>query len=577
MLKLLRYLKGYRLKTVLGPLFKLIEAILELIVPVVVARIIDEAIPLGRAGDYSLLIKYGIIMLVLAVVGLAFSITAQYFASRASMGFGTNLRRGLYHHINGLNQTDADRFGAPSLLTRLIADTTQAQQGIAMFIRLVLRSPFIVIGSIVMAMLIDVKLSLIFIGVSILISVVLYLVMRSTFSKYIEARDRLDEVSLSVRENLAGARVVRAFSRSDLEITEFNGKSDKLEKISIKINAISNLLNPASYILINLAVIAVLWFGGKQVYYGSLTQGEVIALTNYLTQIMNALIVLANLVVTFSRASASAKRINEVFDAPTVPDGGNGADVDYSAAAVEFDNVNFSYVGGGKNALTDISFSLPKGSVTGIVGGTGSGKSTLVQLIAGLYSADKNGVKVFGNDVGEYTAAQKNELIGFAMQKSMLFSGTIRENMLWRKPTATDDEIIEALKAAQAYDFVFAKTGGLDFVLSEGGKNLSGGQRQRLNVARALVGHPKILILDDSSSALDFATDAALRKALKTYCADATQIVISQRATSMQNMDKILVMDDGAIVGDGTHEQLLKTCSQYKEIYNSQVSEEERV
>jgi ABC transporter, permease/ATP-binding protein len=577
MLKLLPYLKGYRVKTILGPLFKLVEAILELLVPVVVAKIIDEAIPAGRAGDYSLLTKYGVYMLVLAAVGLLFALVAQYFASRASMGFGTNLRKGLYEHINTLSQADVDKFGAPSLMTRLVGDTTQCQQGVAMFIRLVTRAPFVVIGSIIMAITIAPKLSLIFIGASLLIAIILYFIMSHSFRAYGVARGLLDDVSLSVRENLNGVRVIRAFSRGDREKAEFNRKNDKMTAISIAIGNVSNLTNPASYAIINIAVILVLWLGGKQVYYGNLSQGSIIALVNYLTQIMIALAVLANLVVTFSRASASAKRINEVFATPSSRLGGDGAAPDYSAPAIEVKNLAFTYAGNSKSTLSGINFTIEKGQTLGIVGGTGSGKSTLVQLIAGLYDVTDGEINLFGHPVSQYTAAEKNALIGFAMQKSVLFSGTIKSNLLWRKPTASDDELIAAIKTAQAYEFVSKKPGGLDEPVVEGGNNFSGGQKQRLNVARALVGKPDILILDDSSSALDFATDAALRKSLREDCKGMTTVVISQRATSMQAMDLILVMDDGAIVGAGTHSELLASCPEYREIYNSQVAEEDRV
>lgn len=577
MLKLLPYLKGYRVKTILGPLFKLVEAILELLVPVVVAKIIDEAIPAGRAGDYSLLTKYGVYMLVLAAVGLLFALVAQYFASRASMGFGTNLRKGLYEHINTLSQADVDKFGAPSLMTRLVGDTTQCQQGVAMFIRLVTRAPFVVIGSIIMAITIAPKLSLIFIGASLLIAIILYFIMSHSFRAYGVARGLLDDVSLSVRENLNGVRVIRAFSRGDREKAEFNRKNDKMTSISIAIGNVSNLTNPASYAIINIAVILVLWLGGKQVYYGNLSQGSIIALVNYLTQIMIALAVLANLVVTFSRASASAKRINEVFATPSSRLGGDGAAPDYSAPAIEVKNLAFTYAGNSKSTLSGINFTIEKGQTLGIVGGTGSGKSTLVQLIAGLYDVTDGEINLFGHPVSQYTAAEKNALIGFAMQKSVLFSGTIKSNLLWRKPTASDDELIAAIKTAQAYEFVSKKPGGLDEPVVEGGNNFSGGQKQRLNVARALVGKPDILILDDSSSALDFATDAALRKSLREDCKGITTVVISQRATSMQAMDLILVMDDGAIVGAGTHSELLASCPEYREIYNSQVAEEDRV
>ena len=577
MLKLLPYLKGYRVKTILGPLFKLVEAILELLVPVVVAKIIDEAIPAGRAGDYSLLTKYGVYMLVLAAVGLLFALVAQYFASRASMGFGTNLRKGLYEHINTLSQADVDKFGAPSLMTRLVGDTTQCQQGVAMFIRLVTRAPFVVIGSIIMAITIAPKLSLIFIGASLLIAIILYFIMSHSFRAYGVARGLLDDVSLSVRENLNGVRVIRAFSRGDREKAEFNRKNDKMTSISIAIGNVSNLTNPASYAIINIAVILVLWLGGKQVYYGNLSQGSIIALVNYLTQIMIALAVLANLVVTFSRASASAKRINEVFATPSSRLGGDGAAPDYSAPAIEVKNLAFTYAGNSKSTLSGINFTIEKGQTLGIVGGTGSGKSTLVQLIAGLYDVTDGEINLFGHPVSQYTVAEKNALIGFAMQKSVLFSGTIKSNLLWRKPTASDDELIAAIKTAQAYEFVSKKPGGLDEPVVEGGNNFSGGQKQRLNVARALVGKPDILILDDSSSALDFATDAALRKSLREDCKGMTTVVISQRATSMQAMDLILVMDDGAIVGAGTHSELLASCPEYREIYNSQVAEEDRV
>lgn len=577
MFKLLSYLKGYRIKTVLGPIFKLVEAVLELIVPLVVADIIDEAIPLGEQGDYSLLIRYGIYMFLLAAVGLGFALVAQFFASRASMGFGTNLRRGLYSHINTLSQTDIDKIGAPSLMTRLVGDTTQCEQGVAMFIRLVTRAPFMVIGSIIMAMTIDVNLSLVFIGASILISVLLYFIMSHTFRAYGTARSSLDDVALSVRENLSGTRVIRAFSRSRREKEEFYAKNDKLTKISVSIGKISNFTNPATYVIINVAIILILWLGGKEVYYGALKQGQIIALVNYLTQIMLALTVLANLVVSFSRASASAKHINEVFALPAARSGGDGAEADYSAPAISVENLDFSYAGSSKNTLSGISFELLKGQTLGIVGGTGSGKSTLVQLIAGLYTAPRGTIKLFGKDVDDYTAEQKNNMIGFAMQKSVLFSGSLRDNMLWRDGSATTEDIVKALKTAQAYDFVMQKQGGLDMVVREGGGNLSGGQKQRLNIARALVGGPDILILDDSSSALDFATDAALRSAIKRDCEGMTVVVISQRATSMQAMDLILVMDDGKVVGKGTHELLLKSCTEYREIYNSQVAEEDRV
>ena len=526
MLKLLPYLKGYRVKTILGPLFKLVEAILELLVPVVVAKIIDEAIPAGRAGDYSLLTKYGVYMLVLAAVGLLFALVAQYFASRASMGFGTNLRKGLYEHINTLSQADVDKFGAPSLMTRLVGDTTQCQQGVAMFIRLVTRAPFVVIGSIIMAITIAPKLSLIFIGASLLIAIILYFIMSHSFRAYGVARGLLDDVSLSVRENLNGVRVIRAFSRGDREKAEFNRKNDKMTAISIAIGNVSNLTNPASYAIINVAVILVLWLGGKQVYYGNLSQGSIIALVNYLTQIMIALAVLANLVVTFSRASASAKRINEVFATPSSRLGGDGAAPDYSAPAIEVKNLAFTYAGNSKSTLSGINFTIEKGQTLGIVGGTGSGKSTLVQLIAGLYDVTDGEINLFGHPVSQYTAAEKNALIGFAMQKSVLFSGTIKSNLLWRKPTASDDELIAAIKTAQAYEFVSKKPGGLDEPVVEGGNNFSGGQKQRLTLAVSDWIDTPVLILDEPTSGLDFKNMMRISEHLKALAQKGKTILI---------------------------------------------------
>lgn len=577
MLRLTTYLKGYRIKTVLGPLFKLIEAVFELFTPIVVAWIIDEAIPRGQQGDLSGLFIGGGIVLGLGVLGLAFALTAQFFASRASLGFGTNLRRDLYAHINTFSYAELDKFSTASLITRLTADTNQAQQAVAMFIRLVLRAPFIVVGAIVMAMLIDVKLSLIFIGAAIIIAAALALIMSGTIPKYKTVQEKLDDVSRLARENLSGARVVRAFDAAQREKDAFDIASDDLSSSSIKAGALSALLNPLTYAVLNLAVIAILYFGGKTVYYGELSQGKIIALINYMTQILNAMVVFANLIITFTKASASAARINEIFSVRSSMSEGEGAELLTDAPAICISNVAFRYGDGASHTLEDINLTIDRGDSVGILGGTGSGKTTLINLITRLYDPTEGTVSICGNDARQYTRAQLCDLFGVAPQKATLFEGTIRQNLLWRKADANDEEIAEALEASQSKEFVDKLSGGLNFAVTQGGKNLSGGQRQRLTVARALISRPEILILDDSSSALDFATDAKLRKALEELRRKygTTTITVSQRIAGIQHCDKIFVLDDGKIVGAGKHEQLLSSCEVYKEICLSQNKEEE--
>lgn len=572
MLKLVKFLKGYWFKTVSGPLFKLIEAVFELITPLVVAWVIDYAVPQGQAGDTSALIKGVLIILGLGVFGLGFALTAQFFASRASLGFGTNLRRELYKHINTFSYAELDKFSTTSLITRLTADINQTQQAVAMFIRLVLRAPFIVVGAIVMAMLIDVKLSLIFIAAALLIGVALFVIMATTMPKYKGVQARLDEVTLLTEENLSGARVVRAFGAEEREKAAFDKASEKLSSASIRVGAVSALLNPLTYAVLNLAVIAILYFGGKTVYMGSLTQGEVIALVNYMTQILNAMVVFANLLITFTKASASAARINEVLEVNTSMQEGNGAQADFTAPAIELENVSLKYASSPSPALSGVTLTVPRGASVGVLGGTGSGKSTLVSLMTRLYDATEGKVKVFGNDVKDYTNAELSSLFGVAPQKAVLFYGTVRENVQWGKENATDEEIYAALDVSQSREFVDGLEGGLDFKVAQGGKNLSGGQRQRLTIARALVSVPKILVLDDSSSALDFATDAKLRKALNKLREETglTTITVSQRATSISRSDIIVVLDDGKVVGIGKHENLIASCGVYREIYLSQ-------
>lgn len=572
MLKLVKFLKGYWFKTISGPLFKLIEAVFELITPLVVAWVIDFAVPWGQAGDISALIHGVLIILALGVFGLGFALVAQFFASRASLGFGTNLRRELYKHINTFSYAELDKFSTSSLITRLTADINQTQQAVAMFIRLVLRAPFIVVGAIVMAMLIDVKLSLIFVAAALVIGGALFVIMATTMPKYKGVQARLDEVNLLTEENLSGARVVRAFGAEEREKAAFDRAAETLSSASIRVGAVSALLNPLTYAVLNLAVIAILYFGGKTVYLGTLTQGEIIALVNYMTQILNAMVVFANLLITFTKASASAARINEVLAINTSMQEGAGAQADFNAPAIELKNVSLTYAGSPSPSLSGVTLTVPRGASVGVLGGTGSGKTTLVSLMTRLYDATEGEVKVFGNDVKKYTNSQLSTLFGVAPQKAVLFYGTVRENVQWGKENATDEEILAALDVSQSREFVDGLEGGLDFKIAQGGKNLSGGQRQRLTIARALVSVPQILVLDDSSSALDFATDAKLRKALNKLRAEKglTTVTVSQRATSISRSDIIVVLDEGKVVGVGTHETLINACAVYREIYLSQ-------
>ncbi len=574
MFKLVRFLKGYRLKTVFGPFFKLIEAVFELITPIVVAWVIDTAIPMGQTGDYSGLVYGGLIILGLGVFGLAFALTAQFFASRASLGFGTNLRKELYEHINTFSYAELDKFSTSSLIARLTTDVNQAQQAVAMFIRLILRAPFITVGAIVMAMIINVKLSLIFIAAALVIGAILWFVTAFSIPKYKTVQEKLDDVSRLTKENLAGARVVRAFGAEEREIDGFNASSEDLSSASIKVGKISAILNPLTYAVLNLAVIAILYFGGKTVYYGGLTQGEIIALVNYMTQILNAMVVFANLLIIFTKASASAARINEVFAVKSTMKNGVGATPDYSMPAIETSNVSFRYESASVNSLKNVDLTVAKGQSVGVLGGTGSGKTTLINVITRLYDATDGEVKVFGNDVKDYDFTTIRKIFGVVPQKAVLFKGTVRENMLWGNENVSDDDIRFAIEVAQVKDFIDEK--GLDYVIEQDGKNLSGGQRQRLTIARAVVENPDVLILDDSSSALDFATDAKLRKALAALRQERylTTVTVSQRATSVMHCDIIVVLDEGKIVGKGKHDELYRECEVYKEIYDSQNKEE---
>lgn len=567
MFKLRRFLKHYKKELILGPFFKLLEAIFELIVPLVTASIIDKGI---SAGDSSYVIKMSGVIVILGICGLGFALTCQFFAAKCAYGFGSELRDALYKHINRFSHAEIDKFGTSSLITRVTNDTVLAQNGVNMFIRLAVRAPFLIAGASVMAIILDPKLSTVLLIAAPIIAAVIFLVIRKTVPMYKKIQKGLDKVSLLTRENLDGVRVIRAFSKQEKEQNEILNENETLCKNSVVAGRISSILNPVTFMIMNLAIIAILWFGGNRVYAGELTQGEITAFVNYMTQILLALIVLVNLVMVFTKAASSASRINEIFE--TVPSMNDGQEFtfDFSSDAVKFENVSFSYPDAGDLSLKNISFSLKKGEILGIIGGTGSGKSTLANLIPRFYDIQNGEIKIFGKNIKDYSMTELRKIISTVPQKATLFSGTIAENLRWNNPLATDEEIISALKIAQAMDFVSALPDGINTPVSQGGKNFSGGQRQRLTIARAIVGKPPVIILDDSMSALDYATDLALRKAIDSELSDCAVIMISQRTTSLQNADKILVLDDGETVGLGTHNQLLESCEEYAEIYNSQ-------
>lgn len=574
MKRLARFLQKYRFQVIAGPVFKLIEAIFELIVPLVMADMIDVGV---AQGDVGYIWQRGGLLLLLGVVGLASSLTCQTLASRASQGVGTDMRRELFHHINTLSYRELDHFGTPSLITRMTGDINQMQTAVAMLIRLVVRAPFLVIGAVVMAMRIDLQLSLVFLAIVPLLSLALYVVMSRSVPFYKLIQRKLDRVSLITRENLSGARVVRAFRKQGEEEKRFEGACVDLAENAIHIGKLSAVLSPFSFIVMNVGMIAILWFGGVRVNLGSLTQGEVVAFINYMTQILIALVVVANLVVTFTKAAASAARINEVFDTqPSIVEHAQSKVAPQAGAAkISFRGVDFRYYEGAALALKDVTMDIAAGSLIGVIGGTGSGKSTLVSMIPRLYDVSGGSIALDGVDVREYPLAQLHGKVGMVPQGNLLFSGTIRENLCWRKPGATDCELWEALRDAQAESFVAALPDGLNSRVEQGGKNFSGGQQQRLTIARALVGNPEILILDDCSSALDYATDAALRKSLRRRAEQATVFMVSQRVSTVRGCDRILVMEDGEIVGSGAHAQLLETCPTYQEICMSQMNAEE--
>ena len=572
--KLMRYIKGYEKQALLAPLFKMLEACFELFVPLVIASIIDTGI---KNEDAAFIWTRCGLLVLLAAIGLASCLTAQWFSATAALGFGTALRKDLFRHIGTLSYSELDGIGTPTLVTRMTSDINQVQNGVNLTLRLLLRSPFIVIGALIMAFSISPKLTLLFIGVTIMVSLIIWAIMRVTVPIYHEAQNGLDRVTLLTRENYVGARVVRAFARQADELAAFVETNDHLKKLQFAAGRISALMNPLTYLVVNLAVVALLLRGGVEVDAGKLTQGEVIALINYMSQILLSLLRLADLVVSVTRALASGMRVNEILNTHTTMQDPGTAElaVNDAAEAAKFEHVTFSYKDAGAPSLTDITFTARPGETIGVIGGTGSGKSTLIDLVCRFYDADNGGIALFGHDVKQYSFAQLRRLVGVVPQQAVLFTGTIRDNMQWAAPGASDEEIWQALEIAQAAEFVRGKPGMLDAPVETAGRNFSGGQRQRLTIARALVPKPKILILDDSASALDFATDAALRKAIKEETHGMTVFIVSQRAASVQRADHILVLDDGKLVGDAPHAELLRSCEVYKEICLSQLSKEE--
>ena len=585
MKKLLIYLRDYKKESVLGPLFKLLEASFELIVPLVVASMIDVGI---SGNDKGYIIRMCLIMAALGLIGLICAVTAQYFAAKAAVGFATKLRHGLFSHIQSLSFSPMDKEGTSTLITRMTSDINQVQSGVNLVLRLFLRSPFIVFGAMIMAFTVDVRAALIFVVVIPILSVIVFGIMLISIPMFKKVQGGLDKVLGITRENLTGVRVIRAFGEEEHEILKFDEETDRLKHLQEVAGRISALMNPLTYVVINGGLIVLIYTGALQVEAGILTQGQVVALVNYMSQILVELVKLANLIITVTKAFACGNRIQNIFEIPagmeTSATSTNTSSLEAQSGSsspetekgtVEFDHVSLRYYEGGEQALTDIHFKAKKGATIGIIGGTGSGKSSLVNLIPRFYDVEKGSVKVDGRDVREYPLTQLRDKIGVVMQKAVLFKGTIRENLLWGNENASDEDLWEAIKAAQAEEFVLQKRDKLDEMIEQEGRNLSGGQKQRLSIARALVKKPEILILDDSSSALDYATDAALRKSIKDLPGEITVFIVSQRASSMLHADTIIVLDDGDVAGMGTHEELLKGCEVYQEIYYSQFERKE--
>jgi ATP-binding cassette subfamily B protein len=585
MIRLAKYLKHFKKEVIFGPLFKLLEAIFELIVPLVMASVIDIGI---KNGDKTYVLQRGGIILLLGVVGLIFALICQYSAAKASQGFGTMVRNDLFAHVNTLSHAELDQLGTNKLITVITNDVNQMQLAVAMLIRLVVRAPFLVIGATAMAMMMDLKLSMIFLAVAPIVALLLFVIMKKSIPFYRTRQKVLDKISLLTRENLTGARVIRAFSRQEKEEERFDEANEEAAQIAIQVGKLSALLSPATFVAMNVAIIAILWFGGKRVDTGSLSQGEVIAFVNYMTQISLALVVVANLVIIFTKASASAMRINKIFDTKTSLQEGSRSKEESDAIyegvitntgdkvpLLSLHQVSFAYPDSEEYALEDINVDIFEGETVGVIGGTGSGKSTLVNLLPRMYDVTKGEIRIDEIPIKEYTFDALRKQFGVAPQKAVLFYGSILNNLRWAKEDATEEEIKKAVEIAQAREFIEKMPNQYETLVMQGGKNLSGGQRQRLTIARALVGSPRVLILDDSASALDYTTDASLRKALRENCKDMTVIMVSQRAGTIKNADKIIVLEEGKIAGIGKHSELLHKCEVYREICLSQLSEEE--
>ena len=563
------YLRRFRKESILAPLFKMLEATFDLLVPMVVADIIKVGI---ANGDTTYIWTRCGLLVLMALIGLLCSFTAQYFAARAAIGTSTGLRHELMAHIQSLSFSELDTLGVSTLITRMTSDVNQVQNGLNMFLRLFLRSPFIVAGAMIAAFTIDTQIALIFLAAIPVLAVIVFGIMRITSPMYKTVQARLDAVTGATRENLSGVRVVRAFGREDAEEENFVQQNGSLNAMQLKVGRIAALMNPLTYVVVNLGIIGILYFGANKIGSGALLSGDVVALVNYMSQILVELVKLANLVVLLTRAIASMGRVSQVLDTPSTmafPEKPVSADA-ASDVAVAFDHVSLRYQGAGAESLSDVTFTAKKGQTIGVIGGTGSGKSTLVSLIPRVYDAPKGQVTLLGQPITAYSKEELNRHVAVVMQKAQLFKGTIRSNLLWGNENATDEELWHALSIAQSEDFVRQKPGKLDDPVEQGGRNLSGGQRQRLTIARALVGHPDILILDDSASALDYATDAALRKALRTLPAETTLFIVSQRTSSLRHADQIIVLDDGHVVGIGKHDTLMQTCEVYREIHESQ-------
>lgn len=578
MKKLLVYLKDYRKESVLAPLFKLLEAFFELLVPLVMAAIIDRGI---ENGDSGYIVKLGICLIVLAVVGLTASITAQFFAAKAAVGFSAKLRQALFSYIQDLEFSNIDKVGTATMITRMTSDINQVQNGVNMVLRLFLRSPIIVFGAMIMAFFIDVKSALVFVVAIPLLAVVVMGITFFTIPLYKKVQTALDKVLSTTRENLTGVRVIRAFHREAQEEAQFHQENTALLQLQQFVGRISACMNPVTYVIVNAAIIVLIYTGAVQVDIGNLTRGEVVAIINYMSQVLVELVKLANLIITITKALACADRVASVFEiqpekASEAEVSGDALTASVAAPYLDFDHVCLTYEGAGAETLREMHFTVNRGETVGIIGGTGSGKSSLVNLIPGFYPVTGGSVRLEGRDLREIPAQELRSRIGMVPQKAVLFKGTIRSNLLWGRPDATDEELWQAIDTAQAREVVEGREGGLDAEIAQNGRNLSGGQRQRLTIARALVRRPEILILDDSASALDYATDARLRSALQALQGELTTFIVSQRASSIRHADKIIVLDDGEMAGVGTHEELLENCTVYQEIYYSQYPEERR-